>query len=82
MDDTGLPISTSRESTMPRIGERMVALVKLLLGAVDGGLRLGDRGARLRDARLADAQLRPGDRLPVDRLLERAARVVQGLLRR
>ena len=26
MDDTGLPISTSRESTMPRMGERMVAL--------------------------------------------------------
>jgi hypothetical protein len=26
IDDTGLPISTSRESTVPRIGARMVAL--------------------------------------------------------
>ena len=81
MDDTGLPTSMSRDRTTPSIGERIVALVELLLGPVDRRLRLRDGGARLRHARLGDAQLRPGDRLAVDRLLERAPRVVHVLLR-
>ncbi len=49
MDETGLPISTSRVSTVPAMGALMVALAEFLVGPLDGGLRLRDLGAGLVD---------------------------------
>ena len=79
IDDTGLPISTSRVSTVARIGARIVAL------AIPVGARPPRATARRwrppPHLRLADHELALRRPLPVHRLLERALRIVEIRLR-
>ncbi len=77
MDDTGLPISMSRDRTTPSIGERMVALVSSSSERSTAACAWATAARACDDPGLGDAQLRPGDRLAVDRLLERIPRIVQ-----
>ena len=58
IDETGLPISTSRVSTDPRIGARIVAFAQILVRAIGRRLGLRDLRARLGHLRLADRELR------------------------
>ena len=81
IDDTGLPISTSRVSTVARIGARMRGVGEILGGAIGRRLGLGDLGARLRHLGLADGQLRLRRALAIFRHVDRAVRIVERGLR-
>ena len=81
IEDTGLPSSTGRESTMPSIGDRIVALSSSSCARSTAACDGRHRGPRLRHLGLRDAQLHLGRLLAVHRHLEGAARVVQRLLR-
>ena len=80
IDETGLPISTSRVSTMPRDRRADGGVAQFLLGPLDGGARLRDLGAGLGDLGLRDDELALGAALPVLGHLEGALGVVEARL--
>ena len=80
MEDTGLPSSTGRESTMPSMGDRMVALVSSssARSTAAWAAATAARACAMRACATPSCVLR--GLLPVDGHLEGAARVVQRLL--
>ena len=77
IEDTGLPSSTSRVSTVARMGALMVEFGKVFLRAFDGSAGFGDRRLRLGDTRAAHDQLSLRGALTVLRHLQRARRIVE-----
>ena len=68
IDDTGLPISTSRVSTVPRIGARIVALASSSAARSAAALACATCARGLGHLRLADRELRLRGALAVLRL--------------
>ncbi len=77
IDETGLPTSTSRVSTVARIGGADRGVRQFLVGALDGGARLRHVRRGLRLPRLRDDHLTTGRATTVLGLLERRARLVE-----